>query len=250
MQRPAFFTFKAKKMDTFIQESNTQITETGQSVGRVESVQVGLPRDVWWEGRQVRTSIFKDPVAGPVPVKADGLVGDRQADLTVHGGPTKAIYAYFAEHYDFWRQELNEADLSFGAFGENLTLSGLDESTVHVGDRFRIGTADLVVTEPRVPCYKLNVRFGRKDVVKRFLASGRSGVYFGVEKEGMIETGNEVHLISADPAQVAIQTIHQLYVGKGSRSDHERAVSLEALPESWRSFFEQRGFRTRKETGA
>jgi MOSC domain-containing protein YiiM len=241
MQRPVFFTSEAETMSDFIEESTTQITQTGQAVGRVESVQVGLPRDVWWEGRLVRTGIFKDSVDGPVLASADGLAGDRQADLSVHGGPTKAIYAYFAEHYDFWRQELNEADL---------TLSRLDESAVHVGDRFRIGTADLVVTEPRVPCFKLNVRFGRKDVVKRFLASGRSGVYFGVEKEGMIETGDEVHLISAHPAQVAIQTIHQLYVGKGSRSDHERAVSLEALPESWRSYFEQRGFRTQKGTGA
>ena len=194
-------------MSDFIEESTTQITQTGQSVGRVESVQVGLPRDVWWEGRLVRTGIFKDPVAGPVVVRADGLVGDRQADLTVHGGPTKAVYSYFAEHYGFWRQELDDPDLGFGAFG-------------------------------------------RKDVVKRFLASGRSGVYFGVEKEGLIETGDEVHLLSAHPAEVAIQTIHQLYVGKGSRSDHERAVSLEALPESWRSFFEQRGFRTQKGTGA
>ena len=237
-------------MSDFVEGSTEQITKTGQSVGRVEAIHVGLPRDVWWEGRLVRTGIFKDPVDGPVLASADGLAGDRQADLSVHGGPTKAIYAYFAEHYDFWRQELNETDLSFGAFGENLTLSGLDESTVHVGDRFRIGTADLVVTEPRVPCFKLNVRFGRKDVVKRFLASGRSGVYFGVEKEGMIETGDEAHLISAHPAQVAIQTIHQLYVGKGNRSDHERAVSLEVLPESWRSYFEQRGFRTQKGTGA
>src|ERR1700722_2885415 len=120
---------------------------------KVISVNVGLPREITWNGDQVETGIFKEPVQGQVPVKRSNLTGDKQADLSVHGGPDKAVYAYPVEHYAYWRRELPDRDLTWGIFGENLTTDGLQESLVHIGDRFRIGTVELVVTQPRLPCY-------------------------------------------------------------------------------------------------
>ena len=139
------------------------------------SVNVGMPREVDWHGRLVRTSIFKSPVFGPVRVATLNLQGDEQSDLTVHGGVHKAVYAYPSEHYPFWREEISGLDLPWGAFGENFTTEGLLEEDVHIGDRFRVGSAEFIVTQPRMPCYKLGIRFGRPEIVKRFLQSGRSG---------------------------------------------------------------------------
>ena len=150
------------------------------------SIQVGLPREVNWHGRSVTTGIFKEPIAGPVMLRTLNLDGDAQADLTVHGGTTKAAYAYPLEHYEYWRNELPDMDLPFGMFGENFTTEGLLEKEVNIGDRFRIGDAEVVVTEPRVPCYKLGIKFGRADILKRFLASRRIGFYFAVLREGEV----------------------------------------------------------------
>jgi MOSC domain-containing protein YiiM len=156
---------------------------------RVVSVNVGLPRSVRWRGRDVTTGIFKEPVEGRVRLQRLNLDGDRQADLAVHGGAGKAVYAYPLEHYAFWREELGQ-DLTCGAFGENLTVEGLPlEEEMALGDRFKIGSAELVVTQPRVPCYKLGLRFGRDDMPKRFLASRRSGYYLAVEREGSVGAG-------------------------------------------------------------
>ncbi len=142
------------------------------------SVNVGLPRTVEWKGREVTTGIFKEPVAGRVKLRTLNLDGDGQADLSVHGGPDMAVYAYPAEHYRYWRKELPRMDLPWGMFGENFTTEGILEDSVNIGDRFRIGAAELMVTQIRVPCYKLGMKFGRDDMVKRFLASRRSGFYF------------------------------------------------------------------------
>lgn len=167
---------------------------------RVLSVQVGMPQEVAWHGRMVQTAIFKQPVAGPVAVRRLNLEGDAQADLTVHGGAAKAIYAYPGEHYPAWREELGWPDLPWGAFGENLTLEGLLETDVAIGDRLRIGTAEFVVTQPRQPCYKLALRFNRLDIGKLFMASARSGFYFAVLREGVLAAGDPVeHLPSAEP---------------------------------------------------
>jgi MOSC domain-containing protein YiiM len=144
------------------------------------SVNVGLPREVSWKGKTVMTGIFKEPVQGRVMVRSLNLDGDGQADLTVHGGVDKAVYAYPVEHYDYWRQELPDTDLPWGMFGENLTIEGVLEQGVNIGDRFRMGTAAVMVTQPRMPCYKLGIKFGRTDIVKRFLDSQRSGFYFSV----------------------------------------------------------------------
>ncbi|HYM39439.1 MAG TPA: MOSC domain-containing protein [Thermoplasmata archaeon] len=158
----------------------------------VVSVNVALGRSVSWQGGTVRTGIFKEPVLGRVRVGPLGLEGDEQADLEVHGGPLKAVYAYPSEHYAFWRSALPETALPWGAFGENLTIVGSLESSVHVGDRFRIGTAILAATKPRFPCFKLGIRLGRDDLVDRFLASGRTGFYLRVVQGGDVGAGDSI----------------------------------------------------------
>jgi MOSC domain-containing protein YiiM len=213
---------------------------------RVISVNVGLPRPVPGRGGMVMTGIFKDPVAGRVRVRRLNLAGDRQADLSVHGGPDKAVYAYPSEHYPFWRNELPEHELAWGAFGENLTTEGWWEDEVHVGDRFRIGTAEMVVTQPRMPCFKLGLRFGRDDVIARFLESGRPGFYLRVLQEGEVEAGDPCERIFEDPGQLTVVDVIRLYLdrrGALSEADRdllERAVQVEALPETWRDFFQRR----------
>lgn len=174
---------------------------------KVLSVNVGLPRLVEYNGEPVATGIFKKPVAGLVKVGEFNLEGDRQADLRVHGGYYKAVYVYPSEHYDFWRKELPEIEISFGMFGENLTTEGLLETNVKVGDRFRIGTAEFVVTQPRVPCFKLGIRFGRSDIIKRFARSGRSGFYLAIEKTGELESNNKIEFLSGELQQSTISEI-------------------------------------------
>lgn len=159
---------------------------------RIVSVNVGRPRRVDWGGRQVRSAIWKSPVAGAVRVTRLNLEGDKQSDLRVHGGPDKAVYVYPSEHYACWRGELPELDLPWGAFGENLTTEGLLEADVRSGDSFRAGSAEFRVTSPRMPCYKLQVRFDREDIVRRFMDSGRTGFYLAVVEEGEVAAGDEV----------------------------------------------------------
>jgi MOSC domain-containing protein YiiM len=171
------------------------------------SINVGQPREVPWRGESILTSIFKDPVAGPVAVRAMNLDGDRQSDLTVHGGARKAVYVYPSEHYPYWRGELPDLDFPWGAFGENLTTSGLLEAAVRIGDRLTIGTAEFVVTQPRMPCFKLVIRFGRPDMVKRFMKSGRSGFYLQVTREGMIETGDRIVLAAGPGAAATVSEV-------------------------------------------
>jgi MOSC domain-containing protein YiiM len=171
---------------------------------QVISINVGLPREVEWRDQIVQTSIFKEPVAGRVRVARMNIDGDQQSDLTVHGGAGKAVYVYPSEHYEFWRKELPDADLPWGAFGENLTTSGLSEEDVRIGDRYAIGSAEFVVTQPRMPCFKLTIRFGRADMIKRFYRSGRSGFYLAVAKEGEIGAGDEISLLSRDDDAMTI----------------------------------------------
>ena len=192
----------------------------------------------------VSTAIFKEPVEGPVRVARLNLDGDGQADLTVHGGPTKAIYAYPSEHYEFWRGELPGTTLRWGAFGENLTTQGqdLDEQSVSIGDRFRVGTARLVVTEPRMPCFKLGLRFGDPKIIKRFLQSQRTGFYFGVEEEGQVEAGDSIELLKKNPeSDLRVQEVTRLYTtDRDNRELLRKAIETEALPESWRGYFVHR----------
>ncbi len=210
---------------------------------RLVSVNVGVPREVQRKGRAVSSAIFKEPVAGRVMLRSLNLEGDRQADLSVHGGPDKAVYAYPAEHYAFWQNELKR-ELPFGMFGENLTTESLLEHAVQIGDRFRIGSAELIVTQPRLPCYKLGMKFEADDMVKRFLASGRTGFYFSVAREGELGSGDRIELIARDANRAAVSDITRLYVTKRyTDSDLEtlrRAVRMDALPENWKEHFQER----------
>jgi MOSC domain-containing protein YiiM len=206
---------------------------------KILSVNVGLPREVTWQKKVVTTGIFKEPVNAPVMVRKLNLDGDGQADLTVHGGVSKAIYAYPSEHYDYWRAELPGVDLPWGMFGENLTTEGLLEDAVYIGDRFRVGETELMVTEPRMPCYKLGIKFGRSDIIKRFLASRRSGFYFAVAEEGMIAVGDGLELIGRDQQEISIADIVRLYAfDKDDLKTMRRAIEVEALPENWKGYFQ------------
>jgi len=207
----------------------------------VVSVNVGLPREVIWRGETISTGIFKQPVQGRVAVRRLNLDGDRQADLTVHGGPDKAIYAYPAEYYHFWREEFPDMELPWAMFGENVTVEGLLDDTVHIGDRFRMGSAEVMVTQPRVPCYKLGIKFGRDDIIKRFLASGFTGFYLAVLEEGEVAAGDAITLIERDEHRVKVSDITRLYArDKGNLEALQRAIEVEALAEDWRSYFQKR----------
>jgi MOSC domain-containing protein YiiM len=211
-------------------------------MSQVISVNVGEPREVLWKGRQVSTSIFKYPVDGQVGVKTLNLHGDRQADLNVHGGPFKAVYGYPSEHYPYWRQRLPQTDLPWGTFGENLTTEGLFEDQLHIGDQLRVGTALLMVTQPRIPCYKLTIRFDRDDMIKRFIESHTSGFYFSVVEEGELAVGSSIEIVHRDPGAVAVADIARIYYnhGRGESDLVQRAIDLEALPASWRDYLRER----------
>jgi MOSC domain-containing protein YiiM len=208
----------------------------------VVSVNVGLPRTVRWRGREVTTGIFKKPAEGRIQLRRMNLDGDRQADLSVHGGLDKAVYAYPIEHYAPWREELHAGELPLGAFGENLTVEGLPlEDEIAVGDRLRIGGAELVVTQPRVPCYKLGLRFGRSDIVERLLHSGRTGYYLAVETEGDVGTCDRVEVLARDGERVPVGDVIRVYArDRGDVETIERLVALDALPEAWRTYFAKR----------
>ena len=205
------------------------------------SVNVGRPREVDWHGKKVLTSIFKSPVSGRVRVGTLDLDGDEQSDLSVHGGVDKAVYAYPWEHYAFWSRELPGAELPFGAFGENLTVEGLLEDQACIGDRIGIGSAEFQVTQPRQPCFKLGIRFGRADMVKRFQRSGRSGFYFAVVREGEIGAGDALELVPSRDDRVSVADVARLYTEDSADDALVRRISrLPALPEEWRSHFRSR----------
>jgi MOSC domain-containing protein YiiM len=197
----------------------------------IVSLNAGLPRAVMDHGLEVTTGIFKAPVAGPVMLRRTNLDGDRQADLENHGGRNKAVYGYPFEHYEFWRAELPGVELTWGNFGENLTTEGLLEQDACIGDELRIGAAVVKVTQPRIPCFKLGIRFGRADMVKRFLASGRSGIYFAVVEEGLVNAGDAIELVRRDGSGVTVADVNRAYVHSRDNSDLLRdIVRAEILP--------------------
>jgi len=196
----------------------------------------------------VRTSIWKDAVEGLVHVSSLNLEGDKQSDLSVHGGPEKAVYAYPCEHYEYWRRELQAPDLAWGAFGENFTTEGLLERDIRIGDRIRVGSAQFLVTQPRMPCFKLSVRFGRDDIVKRFLHSGRLGFYLAVVREGDVGAGNSLEFVDRDEHGVTVADIASLYASDRDNEDLlRRAVDVPALPESWKDYLRKRVVRIGQE---
>jgi MOSC domain-containing protein YiiM len=205
---------------------------------KIVSLNVARPQLTVYKGASINTGIFKKPVSGRVMLRTLNLDGDRQADLSVHGGPHKAVYAYPSEHYGFWRKELPEMQLPWSMFGENFTTEGLEEDELRVGDRYRIGSATVMVRQPRIPCYKLAAKFQRDDILRRFLVSGRSGFYFSVEQEGEVEVGDSFELISRDHDGITIAEMNRLFVQeKYNRDLLQKAINTLALPEEWREYF-------------
>ncbi|HET8547740.1 MAG TPA: MOSC domain-containing protein [Bryobacteraceae bacterium] len=207
---------------------------------RVVAVNIGQPLQVQTGGRSVLTSIFKKPASGPVKVGRLNLEGDRQADLTVHGGFNKAVYVYPSEHYSYWREELRDSELGWGTFGENLTTEGLFESAVHIGDRLQIGSAIFQVSQPRMPCFKLAVRMNRPDMVKRFWASGRSGFYLSVVREGALKAGDGIDRTALGQPPVSVAEMVRLYRDPNpSREELLRALATPLSPE-WKTELRER----------
>jgi len=204
------------------------------------SINIGRPRPVPHEGRVVSTGIFKEPVAGPVFLRRLNLDGDGQADLRVHGGADKAVYAYPFEHYAFWAGELGRNDLTHGQFGENFTITGWLEDAVCIGDEFLIGAARVQVTQPRSPCFKLGIRMGDDQFPARFAAANRTGFYLRVLQEGRVAAGDAIERVAHDPSSLCVRDVFRLRHDRGTRAEYERAARLSALSPSWRAVFEKR----------
>ena len=210
---------------------------------KVVSVNVGLPQKIRFNNQLVTTSIFKHPVHKKVKLSKLNLEGDAQSDLSVHGGVDKAVYSYPVEHYDYWRKIYPDMDIHFGMFGENLTTQGLHEGDVNIGDTYIIGSSRIVVTQPRMPCYKLGIRFGKMDIIEKFLNSLRSGIYFRVTRGGELIEGDEIKLLSRDKNGVSIRDIVRLYKKQNYNDSElqllERTTKLKFLPQNWKRHFEQ-----------
>jgi MOSC domain-containing protein YiiM len=200
------------------------------------AISIGQPRSVEYQGRRVLTGIYKSPVAGPVTVTPDGVEGDGQADLECHGGTDKALCTYTVENYHFWERELGLPALPFGQFGENLTVTGMPDEAVHVGDVFGIGAIIVQVTQPRVPCHKLGVRFGLPQFPQRFLPSGRCGFYLRVLQSGTLRAGDAIERLREDPTRLNLRDC-MLAIQDGPRQQEiiRRALDVEALSTAWRS---------------
>ena len=202
---------------------------------KIISINVGLPQKIMWDGKEIETSIFKYPVSESVTIEKFNIIGDKQSDLKAHGGENKAIYGYSANHYEFWKKELPEVDFPFGIFGENLTVEDLDENEINIGDLFQLGTAQIMAVQPRFPCYKLSARFKRSDMVKRFLESKLSGIYFKVIEEGKVSAGENLKLIKKDQNNIKISEITR--VSTTDKDDVEaiqRIIDVKKLPERLR----------------
>jgi MOSC domain-containing protein YiiM len=211
---------------------------------KIVSLNVGLPREVIWHGQSVTTGIFKSPTSERIRLRMLNLDGDRQADLTVHGGEHKAVYCYPVEHYTYWQKKLPGRDLPLGVFGENFTTKGMLEQDVHLGDRFAINDAEVVVTQPRLPCYKLGIRFQTDDMVKKFLASRRIGFYVAVTREGSVAAGDEMIPVVQNASTISIADFLRLFLAK-SFSDADRAslkelYALPSVPLDWKHYFHER----------
>jgi MOSC domain-containing protein YiiM len=212
---------------------------------KLVSVNVGLPRLVSWGGATFKTGIFKNAVEGRVMLRTTNLDGDRQADLTVHGGPEKAAYAYPSEHYPAWNAELphlaQASSLTWGAFGENFTTEEMLETTVSIGDHYRVGAALVMITTPRLPCFKLAAKFKSEDIIKKFVRSGRCGFYFSVAEEGEVGAADEFELVGREKITLTVDQVNRLYTENSpDRDTLERSLHVKTLPESWRDHFRSR----------
>jgi len=219
----------------------SQIEGSGFLASKVLSVNVGMPMEFKWRDRVVRTGIFKEPVEGRVSATTENLAGDGQADTSVHGGKDKAVYVYPSEHYPLWKKEFPAVSMPWGVFGENLTTVGLSEDTVKIGDRFLIGSAELIVTQPRMPCFKLGIRFGAEEIVRRFRVSGKSGWYCLVAREGAVSAGDKIQLIDRESETFSVKDVLELHESRDPDLDVlQRVIQFRGLSEAWREHFRRR----------
>ncbi len=208
-------------------------------MGRLVSVNVGLPRDITWQGKTVRTAVWKAPVKGRRMVRRLNVDGDGQGDLTGHGGERRAILVYQLDSYRYWRSHLGRNDFAPGQFGENFTVDGLSDAEVCIGDRYRIGAALFEVTQPRVTCYRLGIRMNEPEMAALLVRHGRPGFYFRVLEEGEVEAGDEIMRVASGPERMSVSEIDALLYMPGHPSDQlERALRIPALSSGWRSSFE------------
>lgn len=210
---------------------------------KVVSVNVSRPVEIEYLGKTITTGIFKKPVAGPVSIRNDNFIGDGQADLKSHGGKDKGVYAFSSGHYPYWQRILNSPNLSPGTFGENLTISALDESAINIGDHFSIGSCLLEVSQPRVPCFKLGIAVNDKTMPKLFTQRFATGVYFRVLQQGTIQAGDMAMIVKKEPSKISIKALFQAYFDKtyGQSTDiMEQALSIPALAQEWRTHLNTR----------
>ena len=233
-------------MKTFSQQLKpTELANVCNSMSKdtmqLLSINVGQPKEVEYKGKQVLTSIFKNPVNGPVNVTTLNLEGDRQADLTVHGGIHKAVYVYPTEHLPYWSQQYPEKQFTYGSFGENLSTSGLLETDICIGDQLRIGRAEFSVTSPRFPCFKLGIKMNDPGFIKAFMQANRSGFYLMVLKEGVIAPGQEIEIIGSDGYNFSVEEFSRLYaLDRYNQSLLRKAIKAPSITEDWKEFFEER----------
>jgi MOSC domain-containing protein YiiM len=207
----------------------------------IHSVNVGQPRTMEAGGKTVTTSIFKSPVEGRVAVRKHALEGDTQSNLAVHGGPDKAVYGYPLEHFDFWRAQYPDLEIEFGFFGENLVTTGMFEGALHIGDRYRFGSAVLEVSEPRFPCAKMVARIGDPESAEKFIASRKSGYYLRVIEEGAVAVGDTIELVDSSDYPLTIREVVDAHANKDSDPELlRRAIDCPRLPEKWRTRFANR----------
>lgn len=211
----------------------------------IRSVNVSLPKQVQHKNKTVSTGIFKQAVSGRVTVNAFNLEGDKQVDLVNHGGEHKAVYGFAAEHYAFWQQKLGLAALPFGKFGENLTVEGLDEAKLCIGDRLKVGQSLLEISQPRVPCFKLGIAFQRDDMPRLFVAQAATGIYFRVIETGSVAAGDTVTLAEPHPTKLSVQRLFRAYFDKSLPGNEkssvlEQALEIDALSHEWREKLEKR----------
>jgi ferredoxin-NADP reductase/MOSC domain-containing protein YiiM len=220
-------------------------------MARLLSVNVGLPRDIAWQGKIVHTAVWKTPVEGRRMVRRLNIDGDGQGDLAGHGGEHRAVFAYQIESYDYWRGQLGRSDFTYGQFGENFTIEGLPDDEVCIGDHYRIGGALLEVTQPRVTCYRVGIRMNEPQMAALLVAHGRPGFYFRVVEEGEVAAGDEIVKISTDPERMTVSEVNALlYLPGHPATGLERALRISALSGGWRSSFESLLARKRADGGA
>lgn len=206
---------------------------------KVVSLNVGKVKEVTYDGKTIRTGIYKKPIQEPLEAKGINIEGDDQGNRKTHGGIDRAIYSYPMEHYSYWKKQYPTKELPFGMFGENLTTEGLLEKDVKVGDIFKIGTTKIMALQPRMPCYRLGYKFDDEKIIDKFLETDYCGIFYRIIKEGKLQVGDEINLIKSDPDSMTIVEIFYLMQDKGTKDLIQKALNLEHLPDVLKKRFQK-----------